>query len=85
MEQTSIIKGEHAYPIILKHLDKFIHKYILCKGCKYPELRRFAEGKNLKSQCNSCGSVGEHDALHKAGKEILKSIKENKDKIATDI
>jgi len=49
MEQTSIVKGEHAYPIILKHLDKFIHKYVLCKGCKYPELRRFAEGKNLKS------------------------------------
>jgi len=72
MEQTSIIKGNHEYKIMLKHLDKFIGKYILCTGCKYPELKRFVEGKDLKSQCNSCGHAGSHDSMHKAGKEIMK-------------
>jgi hypothetical protein len=33
------------------------------------------EGKELKSKCNSCGNTGSHDALHKAGKEIVKQLK----------
>ena len=33
------------------------------------------EGKDLKSKCNSCGNTGSHDALHKAGKEIVKQLK----------
>lgn len=33
------------------------------------------EGKELKSKCNSCGNTGTHDALHKAGKEIVKQLK----------
>jgi len=49
MEQTSIVKGDHAYSTMLKHLNKFIVKYVLCSGCKYPELKRFVEGKDLKS------------------------------------
>ena len=72
MEQTSIIKGNHENKQVLKHLDKFITKYILCSNCKYPELTRMVDGKNLKSQCNSCGREQTHDALHKAGKEIIK-------------
>jgi len=80
-EQTSIIKGNHDYKIMLKHLDKFITKYVLCPNCKYPELKRFVDGKDLKSQCNSCGNTGSHDSLHKAGKEIIKQIKEDKGKL----
>ena len=30
MEQTSLIKGKHEYSILLKHLDKFINKYVCC-------------------------------------------------------
>lgn len=85
MEQTSIIKGDHDYKIMLKHLDKFIGKYVLCPKCKYPELTRYVEGKELKSKCNSCGGAGSHDSIHKAGKEIMKRIKEGKDSIPTDI
>lgn len=74
-EKDSIVKGKHAYDIMLKQLDKYIHKYVLCKNCNYPELNRFMEGKDLKSKCNSCGNTGSHDALHKAGKEIVKQLK----------
>ena len=84
MEQTSIIKGDHSYKIMLTHLDKFIKKYVLCKNCNYPELKMFVDGKDLKSQCNSCGNTGTHDGLHKAGKEIIKCIKAEK-KVVTDI
>ena len=65
MEQTSIIKGKHTYDTLLKHLDKFIEKYVLCKQCHYPELQRFLEGKSdLKSRCNSCGKSNSHDSMH---------------------
>lgn len=57
MEQSSIIKGNHSYNVMLKYLDKFIEKYVICKFCKYPELRMFVEGKDLKSTCNSCGKT----------------------------
>lgn len=30
IEQDSIVKGNHTYDIMLKHLDKFIGKYVLC-------------------------------------------------------
>jgi translation initiation factor 5 len=69
---------------MLTHLDKFIKKYVLCKNCNYPELKRFVDGKDLKSVCNACGHTGTHDALHKAGKEIMKNIKAEK-KVVTDI
>jgi len=74
-EKDSIVKGKHAYDLMLKHLDKYIGKYVLCKNCNYPELNRYMEGKELKSKCNSCGNTGSHDAMHKAGKEIVKQLK----------
>ena len=75
MEQSSIIKGRHPYDVVLKHLDKFIEKYVICKFCRYPELRMFIEGKDLKSTCNSCGKTQTHDANHKAGKALVNHIK----------
>jgi len=76
MEQTSIIKGDHGYDLMLSHLDKFIKKYVLCGKCKYPELRMSLVGKELKSACNSCGSAGTHDAGHKAGKAFVNYLKQ---------
>ena len=82
MEQASIIKGKHAYDVMLKHLDKFIEKYVICKNCKYPELMRFIEGKNdLKSKCNSCGHSQSHDAMHQAGKVLINHLKQGKQQI----
>jgi translation initiation factor 5 len=76
MEQKSIIKGEHNYEKMLKYLDKFIERFVLCRGCRYPELRMYVEGKDLKSACNSCGKVNSHDSQAKAGKELIKHIKQ---------
>mmetsp|Transcript_4889 Transcript_4889/g.7331 ORF Transcript_4889/g.7331 Transcript_4889/m.7331 type:complete len:303 (+) Transcript_4889:22-930(+) len=84
MEQTSIIKGKHTYADLLKHLDKFIEKYVLCKACRYPELRMKMEGKDLKSVCNSCGKTNSHDGLHKAGKALVNHLKQGGGQ-ATDI
>ena len=75
MEQSSIIKGNHPYDLMLKHLDKFIEKYVICKFCRYPELRMFIEGKDLKSTCNSCGKAQTHDINHKAGQALSKHYK----------
>ncbi len=75
MEQTSIIKGQHKYDTMLKHLDKFIEKFVLCKGCHYPELKMFVEAKDLKSTCNSCGKTNNHNSQDKAGKAIINYLK----------
>jgi translation initiation factor 2 beta subunit (eIF-2beta)/eIF-5 len=63
---------------MLKHLDKFIERYICCRHCHYPELQMFVEGKDLKSKCNSCGKGGSHDSLHKAGKALFLHFKAGK-------
>jgi translation initiation factor 5 len=75
MEQTSIIKGQHKYDTMLKQLDKFIDKFVLCKGCHYPELKMFVEGKDLKSTCNSCGKTNNHNSQDKAGKAFINYLK----------
>lgn len=75
MEQTSIVKGKHTYEVMLKHLDKFIEKYVLCKGCNYPEIQMYLDGKDLKSKCNSCGRINEHDGKSKAGKVFVLQLK----------
>lgn len=76
MEQTSIIKGDHKYDVMLSYLDKFIKKYVLCSKCKYPELRMSLVGKELRSHCNSCGASTTHDANHKAGKAYVNYLKQ---------
>ena len=78
MEQTSIVKGKHTYEVMLKHLDKFIEKYVLCKGCNYPEIKMFLDGKELKSKCNSCGKENSHDGKSKAGKIFVQELKQGK-------
>ena len=79
MEQTSIIKGKHTYDVILKHLDKYIHRYVLCRNCHYPELQRFVEGKSdLCSRCNSCGTRNTHDGQAQAGKVLIQALKSGK-------
>ena len=81
MEQSSILKGDHSYAILLKHLDKFIQRYVCCSHCNYPELAMFIEGKDLKSKCNSCGKSNNHDNMHKAGKALFNHVKQGKGQI----
>ena len=84
-EGTSVIKGNHAYNVMLEKLDRFINMYILCQSCHYPELKHFSAGKSdLKSKCNSCGKVSTHNAMHKSGKALINHIKQGGEQI-TDI
>ena len=70
----------HLYTFIVTELIlicfyRFIAKYVICPGCKYPELIRSVEGKKgLKSICKSCGRTNQHDDSHKAGKVIIKDL-----------
>ena len=85
MEKDSLIKGLHPYDTMLKHLTKFITKYVICANCKYPELKMRVEGKdNLVSSCNSCGTVNKHDSTHKAGKVFVQEYKKRGER-ETDI
>lgn len=85
MEKASLIKGLHPYDVMLKHLTKFITKYVCCSNCKYPELKMRVEGKdNLVSSCNACGTTNKHDATHKAGKVFILEFKKKGER-ETDI
>lgn len=76
----TILQGSHSYDIMLKHLDKFIKNYVTCKKCNYPELKRYLEGKkDLKSKCNSCGTVNMHDSSSAAGKVLLANLDAKED------
>lgn len=89
LEESTKIKGVHKYEDLLKLLDKFIMKYVCCQNCKYPELIYSLEGKKgkegIKSICKSCGSSNTHDASSKAGKVIVKWLKENQNKPDTEM
>ena len=74
MEGTRIIKGSHTYAVMLEKLDKFIHMYVLCQHCNYPEISHFMQGKDLKSKCNSCGKQNSHSSGHKAAKALINHL-----------
>jgi translation initiation factor 5 len=80
-EKTSIIKGMHDYDKLLKCLDKFIEKYVLCKKCQYPETSLFSVKKELKARCRACGSTFTLDSTHRAGVALLKNLPKNMSEI----
>jgi translation initiation factor 5 len=71
---TSIMTGDHTYDSLLKSLDKFIHAYVLCKKCNYPELKYNIDKKNVFGKCNSCSTIRTLDTLTKAGKQLHKEV-----------
>lgn len=60
---------------MLKFLDKFIDKYILCPKCRYPELHLRIKGEKKKAEihgkCESCGFKGAMDQNHKIVNTML--------------
>ena len=59
-------------------LDKFIEEYILCKGCKYPEMILRVKGERIFGDCSSCGKKNVLDIKHKVASLIIKHPPENK-------
>jgi translation initiation factor 2 beta subunit (eIF-2beta)/eIF-5 len=73
-DKDTIIKGKHFYDMILKTLDQFIIKYVLCHKCKLPETTFKVESKLLKSICRSCGKTNKLDNSHKVVTYMVKNL-----------
>merc|ERR1712159_360453 len=72
--ERSIVNGAHNTDVFQTLLDKFIDKYVLCEGCKLPEIDMMVKkGDTIFGKCKACGWSGELDNCHKVAKEIIKS------------
>lgn len=67
------INGELNHDDILKTLDKFIEKYVLCSNCGLPEMPLKVENNRLACKCNSCGAITAPDMKHKLSSYIIKN------------
>jgi translation initiation factor 5 len=57
---------------MLKVLDKYIEKYILCPKCKLPEMHMLVVNNIINGKCDSCPFVGTLDNIHRLTAYILK-------------
>jgi len=77
-----IINGAHDASKLQDHLDGFISKFVLCKGCKNPETIVNIQDGRIKLDCKACGHISEPDLRLKLSSYILKTApkKGKKDK-----
>ncbi len=68
-----IIQGDFSEAALVKMLDKFIEKFLLCPTCKLPELHLFANNERLSAKCDSCPFTGDIDNKHRLAAFILKN------------
>lgn len=72
------INGEMNADDVLRMLDKFIDRFVLCPKCKLPEMvLQVTAKKSLTGKCNSCGHTAELDG-HKLSTFIIKNPPENR-------
>jgi len=74
-ETGAILTGTHELQKLEALLDKFIKKYVVCKGCKDPELAYVIVKKELMASCQAC-TLPQYklDKEHKAGKQLFKDV-----------
>ena len=70
---TTIINGAFTDEELKKCLDKFIDKYVLCKGCHYPEMCLKVKKDLVGGKCDSCGHSQQLDNSHKIATYIVKN------------
>jgi translation initiation factor 5 len=70
-EVSCIVKGNIPENEMLKCLDKFIDKYVLCPGCNYPEMNLRVRKDQVCGQCGSCGKKSIVDSMHKIARFIV--------------
>ena len=75
-----IIQGDFKEEELLKTLDKFIEKYVLCPSkniinweCKLPEINLVIIKDKIHGKCNSCPFYGELDNKHRIVAFMLKN------------
>ena len=72
-ENNFSINGERNEDDVLKSLDKFIEKYVLCSQCHLPEtVLTLAQDKRVVAVCKSCGKSTDMDPKHKLTSYVLK-------------
>ena len=50
-------KGDYSPELIAQHLTDFVHIYILCSNCDFPEIDLSLDSKkNICQICRSCGT-----------------------------
>lgn len=80
-EGKSIIKGDHKQEDLLKTLDKFVEKYLLCGTCKLPETTLTGGKRDLKGHCRACGAETKLDSIHRVGQFLMKNLPKNMSEI----
>lgn len=81
-EKKSIIKGDHKQDVLIKTLDKFIEKFLLCQKCSYPEIvfgvaNSTKKGGDLVAKCRSCGNNNKVEKSGKVSSFMVKYLKSN--------
>ena len=83
-ENNFSINGERNEDDVLKSLDKFIEKYVLCSQCHLPEtVLTLAQDKRVVAVCKSCGKSTDMDPKHKLTSYVLKHPPQDLSEIKT--
>lgn len=79
------LNGEIPENDVLKVLDRFIEKFILCSLCKLPEMfiEVSKDERNLVGHCFSCGKKTQIDSIHKLSAYIIKNPPQNQSEFKT--
>ena len=59
------LNGTLSHEDVLKSLDKFIEKFILCQQDKIPEMVIHVESGEVIGKCKACGHISQIDISHK--------------------
>merc|ERR1712048_426082 len=71
--ERAIVNGHHDTQVFQSLVDKFIDKYVLCRGCQLPEIDMVVNKKGLVvATCKTCGWNGDLDNDHKLATYISK-------------
>merc|ERR1712151_560477 len=71
--ERAIVNGHHETQALQSLIDKFIDKYVLCRGCSLPEIDMYVNKKGIvMAQCKACGWNGDLDNDHKLANYIAK-------------
>lgn len=60
-----VINGKHSQEDLMKLLDTFISKYVLCRKCENPETIIKATSSKISLTCKACGAITDFPPLDK--------------------
>merc|ERR1712066_458058 len=52
--ERAIVNGHHETAALQSLIDKFIEKYVLCRGCNLPEIDLYVKKGFVMAQCKAC-------------------------------